>query len=42
MIRKEFGEESARIVLGHARIDTTALYGEADQGKAIAVVTKLG
>jgi integrase len=41
-IRREFGEESARIVLGHARIDTTALYGEADQAKASEAMAKIG
>ena len=32
--RREFGEESARLVLGHSKIDTTRLYGETDQRRA--------
>jgi integrase len=34
--------ESARIVLGHSKIDTTRLYGAVDEGKAIEAMSKIG
>ena len=36
-LRRDHGEEVARIILGHSRIDTTQMYGEVDRGKAISV-----
>jgi integrase len=41
-LRREFGEEVARLVLGHSRLDTTRLYGEADQAKAAEAMGKIG
>lgn len=41
-LRREHGEEAARVVLGHSRIDTTQMYGEVDQTKAIAVAAASG
>ncbi|MBI1374548.1 MAG: tyrosine-type recombinase/integrase [Phycisphaera sp.] len=41
-LRKEFGVEVARIVLGHRHIETTELYAEANIQKAIEVIRKIG
>jgi integrase len=41
-IRKEFGIELARIVLGHRTADITATYAEADQAAAMNAMGKLG
>ncbi len=41
-IRKEFGIETASILLGHRHPDITAIYAEGDRGKAIAVAAKIG
>lgn len=39
-LRRDHGEEVARIILGHSRIDTTQMYGEMDRGKAIQVAAR--
>jgi integrase len=41
-LRKEHGEEAARIVLGHSKIDTTALYGELDRKRATEIMRRIG
>jgi integrase len=41
-LRKEFGVEPARIILGHATAFTTEIYAEADRAQAMEVITKVG
>ena len=41
-LRKEFGLEAARIILGHRSAAVTMIYAEADQQKAIEVIQKVG
>jgi integrase len=41
-LRKEFGIELARIILGHASAFTTQIYAEADRQQAIEVIAKVG
>jgi len=41
-LRKEYGIELARIVLGHSTAFTTEIYAEADRDQALAVVAKIG
>jgi len=41
-IRREFGLDTARAVLGHRHADTTLIYAEEDEGKAAEAMKKLG
>jgi integrase len=41
-IRREYGVELARIILGHATAFTTEIYAEADRQQAMEVVAKIG
>jgi integrase len=41
-LRKEFGVELARIILGHAMAFTTEIYAEADRAQAMEVIDKVG
>jgi integrase len=41
-LRKEFGVELARIILGHTTAFTTEIYGEADREQAMEVIGKVG
>jgi len=41
-VRKRFGVEAARVVLGHRNIDVTELYAERDQAVAAEVARSLG
>ena len=41
-IRREEGLEAARVVLGHTSAETTEIYAERDQLRAIEVMAKLG
>jgi integrase len=41
-LRKEFGVELARIILGHATAFTTEIYAEADRMQAMEVIGKVG
>jgi integrase len=41
-IRRELGIDEARAVLGHSSANTTGIYAELDQGKAVEVARKLG
>ena len=41
-LRREFGIELARIILGHATAFTTEIYAEADRQQAMEVVAKIG
>lgn len=42
MIRKEYGIETARILLGHRSAVTTEIYAEVDRAKAREIVAKIG
>lgn len=41
-IRKRFGVETARIILGHAKLDTTEIYAEVDREAAMEAMRELG
>ena len=41
-IAQEHGIEMARIVLGHSKINTTAIYAEQDEKKAVGLMAKIG
>lgn len=41
-LRKEFGLEIARVILGHRSTAVTEVYAELDHGKALNVVAKIG
>jgi integrase len=41
-LRRQFGEETTRHVVGHSRFDTTRLHGEADQVRAAEAMGKIG
>jgi integrase len=41
-LRKEFGIEAARVILGHSSASTTELYAELDEARALKVVQKIG
>ena len=41
-LRKEYGVELARIILGHTTAFTTEIYAEVDQQQAIEVIGKVG
>lgn len=41
-IRKEFGIEFSKVILGHQSLDMTQIYAEADQEKAREVVRRIG
>ncbi len=41
-LRKEFGLEVARIILGHRSMAMTEVYAEADQEKALEVIGRVG
>jgi integrase len=41
-LRKEFGVEVARIILGHKSAVTTEIYAQADRERAAEVVSKVG
>lgn len=41
-LRREFGVEMARIILGHKTAFTTEMYAETDRDQAIAVMARFG
>jgi integrase len=41
-VRKQFGIEVARIILGHQGMDTTEIYAEVDRRQAMEVIGKIG
>ncbi|HKQ48049.1 MAG TPA: site-specific integrase [Phycisphaerae bacterium] len=41
-MRKEFGIEAARVVLGHRSAAVTEIYAEADRGKAAEIMARVG
>ena len=41
-LRKEFGLETARIILGHRSAAITEVYAELDQQKALAAIVQVG
>jgi site-specific recombinase XerC len=42
IIRKEYGIEAARAIIGHSRMTTTEVYAEIDRIKAAGVMAKIG
>jgi len=42
ILRKQYGIELARIILGHSTAFTTEIYAEADRQQAIEVIAKIG
>ena len=41
-LRKQYGVELARIVLGHSALDATEIYAEADRTKAVDCMARIG
>lgn len=41
-LRKEFGIEAARLILGHASMDATAIYAERDHERARKLNAEIG
>jgi integrase len=41
-LRRAFGVEVARLILGHDRLDSTEIYAEADRDKAMAAMEQVG
>ena len=41
-LRREFGIEAARVVLGHRSAAVTEIYAEVDRSKAAAIMGKVG
>ena len=41
-LRKEFGLETARIILGHRSAAITEVYAELDQQKALEAIVRVG
>jgi hypothetical protein len=42
LLRKEFGLETARIILGHRSAVITEVYAEQDKEKALEAIVKVG
>lgn len=42
LLRREFGLETARVILGHRSAAVTTMYAEADQQKAVDAMTRVG
>ena len=42
LIRARYGLETAQVVLGHAKADTTELYAERDRGRARDLMAEIG
>ena len=42
IIRKKYGIEAARVVLGHKNLSTTEIYAEADRESAIEAMKEIG
>ena len=41
-LRKQFGIEAARVVLGHSSADVTEIYAELDLAKAAEIMSRVG
>lgn len=41
-VRKQYGLEKARVVLGHSKTTTTEIYAERDQAEAASIMRKMG
>jgi integrase len=41
-LRRRFGVEAARVILGHSSLDTTGIYAEADTEKAESIIARIG
>jgi hypothetical protein len=41
-LRKEFGLDVARVILGHSSSSVTEIYAEVDHAKAISVMEQVG
>ena len=42
ILRKEFGLETAQILLGHRKADITQIYVERDLNRALEIAAKIG
>lgn len=42
LLRREYGIEVARLILGHRSAAVTEIYAEADRGKAVAIMERVG
>jgi integrase len=42
MVRRQYGLEVARILLGHKTAAVTEIYAEADEQKAVEIAAKIG
>jgi integrase len=41
-VRQAYGEEATRLILGHEHLDTTRLYGERNEARAIEIAARIG
>src|SRR5262249_23949594 len=41
-LRKQYGIEAARLILGHGNLQVTEIYAEADRMKAVAIMAEVG
>jgi site-specific recombinase XerC len=41
-LRREFGLQTPKVILGHSSMDTTLIYAEADHQRAAEVMEKVG
>jgi site-specific recombinase XerC len=41
-IRRAYGTEGARVVLGHTKLNTTEIYSERDLAEAASIMRKMG
>jgi integrase len=41
-IRARFGLEAAKVILGHAKVETSQIYAERDLGKAATIMAEIG
>ncbi len=41
-LRKEYGVEAARVILGHAKLETTEIYAEIDEKKSRDIMKRVG
>jgi site-specific recombinase XerD len=40
--RKEFGIETAKVLLGHSQLSTTGIYAEQDKQRAVEAARRIG
>ena len=41
-VRKKYGVETARIMLGHSKLDVTEIYAERDQSRMMEIAKMIG